>query len=84
MPRKKAEEVKKDEELEEVVVNEEVASKEETVSEDVSESVDFEPVTYENATVVRILETGHTETHFHCEMSDRTTKHVPKTLFPNA
>lgn len=79
MPRRKAAEASESTEVSEEVIEETVVS-EEKVSAEVAE---FEPVTFENATVVRILPTGHTETHFHCEMSDRTTKHVPKTLFPN-
>jgi len=47
----------------------------------VDEETIFEPVTYEGKTVVKVLDTGHTETDYHCEMSDRTTMHVPKSKF---
>lgn len=57
-------------------------AKDETkVEEEISEETTFEPVTYEGKTVVKILDTGHTETDYHCEMSDRTTMHVPKSKF---
>lgn len=38
-------------------------------------------VQFEGATVLKVLETKHTATHFHCQMSDGTNKHVPKGLF---
>src|SRR3990167_7731035 len=37
-------------------------------------------VVFEGATVLKILETKNTETCFHCQMSDGTSKHVPKKL----
>ena len=38
-------------------------------------------VKFEGATVLEILTTKHTATHFHCRLSDGTSKHVPKELF---
>ena len=38
-------------------------------------------VKFEGAEVLEILTTKHTTTHFHCKMSDGTSKHVPKELF---
>ena len=41
-----------------------------------------ENVEFEGARVVKVLQDGRaTETQFHCQMSDGTTKHVPKELF---
>lgn len=39
------------------------------------------PVFFEGAQVTAILGYGSNETHFHCSLSDGTTKHVPKELF---
>lgn len=53
----------------------------ETVEVEVEEETTFVPVTHEGKTVVKILNTGHTASDYHCEMSDRTTMHVPKSKF---
>lgn len=37
--------------------------------------------TYDKVQVVRILDSGHSKTHFHCYLADGTTRHVPKHLF---
>lgn len=31
--------------------------------------------------VVKVLDVGHTKTHFHCKMANGTTVHVPKSKF---
>lgn len=38
-------------------------------------------VTFEKKKVHKILDGGHTKTHFHCEMEGGVTMHVPKRLF---
>lgn len=69
MPRKK-----KVEEMEEVVVEKPKRKVKPVVKEPTMP-------TFEGAQVVAVLEDGHTKTHLHCRMADKTTKHLPRTLF---
>ena len=36
---------------------------------------------FEKHQVLKVLESGHTKTHFHCYMDNGTTMHVPKSKF---
>lgn len=36
---------------------------------------------YDNLQVVKVLDSRHTNTHFHCLMANGSTVHVPKKLF---
>lgn len=36
---------------------------------------------YQGRRVSRLLDEGHTKTHYHCRMEDGTTQHVPKERF---
>lgn len=38
-------------------------------------------IVFEKRKVLKILEKGHTKTHFHCQMEGGVTMHVPKSLF---
>lgn len=41
----------------------------------------YKQVKYEGKTVVEVLQQGHTDTHYHCKMSDNSTMHVPRSEF---
>lgn len=41
----------------------------------------FKEFQFEGATVLGFVGSGDNDTHFHCRLSDGTTKHVPKELF---
>lgn len=46
-----------------------------------SESKPQKTVVFEKRKVLKVLNGGHTKTHFHCEMEGGVTMHVPKRLF---
>lgn len=45
------------------------------------DNTSLKTVVYEGKTVIEVLQQGHTDTHFHCKMSDSSTMHVPRLEF---